>query len=139
MAKILRTSGQEEALEQISRTLRVVRNVNGFLEELPLQKDLTVSVVFTAGKEKVAVPCDKKEAAKFLVEYACRREKEVRNIARKYVIGLDREDEKILAMQSEARRMRKAAKEERNEEEETEQESQDDSSQYIDVACAFLP
>ena len=104
-----------------------------------MQKDYTVSVVFAAGREKVAVPCEEKEAAKFLVEYACRREKEVRTIARKYVIGLDREDEKVLSMQSEARRMRKAVKEERNEEEETEQVSQDDSSQYIDVACAFLP
>ena len=93
MAKIIKTSEQEQALDTIVNSLKSLKSVNGFLDGKVDIGKLTVE----AGKSKAVV--DRfitEEAVKILAEYRKATVSKVKTLSKKFAIALDKEDEEIL-------------------------------------------
>lgn len=96
MAKIMKTSEQEQALDTIVNSLKSLKSVNAFLAGKDDMGD-TVKLTVEAGKSKAVV--DRfvaEEAFKILIEYRKATVSKVKTLSKKYAIALDAEDEEIL-------------------------------------------
>jgi len=96
MAKILRTNEQEAALETINSTLRVLKSVNKFLESAGDTAGTESTATFMVGKNRVTIPYDSAEIARVLADFHKTNAAKVRALSKKFVIGLDEDDEKTL-------------------------------------------
>lgn len=96
MAKIIKTSEQEQALDTIVNSLKSLKSVNGFLDGKVDIGDI-VKLTVEAGKSKAVV--DRfitEEAVKILAEYRKATVSKVKTLSKKFEIALDKEDEEIL-------------------------------------------
>jgi len=96
MAKIMKTSEQEQALDTIVNCLKSLKSVNAFLAGKDDMGD-TVKLTVEAGKSKAVV--DRfvaEEAVKILIEYRKATISKVKTLSKKFAIALDAEDEEIL-------------------------------------------
>lgn len=96
MAKIIKTSEQEQALDTIVNSLKSLKSVNGFLDGKVDIGDI-VKLTVEAGKSKAVV--DRfitEEAVKILAEYRKATVSKVKTLSKKFAIALDKEDEEIL-------------------------------------------
>lgn len=96
MAKIMKTSEQEQALDMINSSLKSLKSVNAFLDGKEFL-GAVVKVTFEAGKNKAVVDrfmAD--EAVKILSEYRKATVSKVRGLSKKFAIALDEEDMEIL-------------------------------------------
>lgn len=96
MAKIMKTSEQEQALDMINSSLKSLKSVNAFLDGKEFL-GAVVKVTFEAGKNKAVVDrfmAD--EAVKILSEYRKATVSKVRGLSKKFAIALDEEDQEIL-------------------------------------------
>lgn len=96
MAKIMKTSEQEQALDTIVNSLKSLKSVNGFLDGKDDMGD-TVKLTVEAGKSKAVVDrFMSEEAVKILVDYRKATVSKVKTLSKKFAIALDAEDEEIL-------------------------------------------
>lgn len=96
MAKIMKTSEQEQALDTIVNSLKSLKSVNGFLDGKDDMGD-TVKLTVEAGKSKAVVDWFmSEEAVKILVDYRKATVSKVKMLSKKFAIALDAEDEEIL-------------------------------------------
>lgn len=102
MAKILKTSEQETALESINNSIKVLKGVNRFLETMKTEE--ASNVTFVTGRAKTTVPYETSDVKKVLLDYRKNTVQAVRSLAKKYVIGLDEEDEAVLSADAEQRK-----------------------------------
>lgn len=99
MAKIIKTSDQEAALESIVSTLKVLKNLNRYLEEADPAKESLLSV--TTGKAKVSAPFETSEIRKILNDYRKNAVSKVRTLSKRHSIVLDEDDEAVLRPEDE--------------------------------------
>ena len=96
MAKIMKTSEQEQALDMINSSLKSLKSVNTFLDGKELM-GAVVKVTVEAGKNKAVVDrFVSDEAVKILTEYRKATVSKVRGLSKKFAIALDEEDMEIL-------------------------------------------
>lgn len=96
MAKIIKTTDQEHALDVINASLKALRSVNAFLDgEDKVTGDVTLMI--TNGKQKATIDrysCE--DAVKVLSEYRKSAVSKIRMLSKKYAIALDEGEESIL-------------------------------------------
>lgn len=96
MAKIMKTTEQEQALDMINSSLKSLKSVNIFLDGKELM-GAVVKVTVEAGKNKAVVDrFVSDEAVKILTEYRKATVSKVRGLSKKFAIALDEEDMEIL-------------------------------------------
>ena len=96
MAKIMKTTEQEQALDAINSSLKSLKSVNAFLDGKEFL-GAVVRVTFEAGKNKAVVDrFVSDEALKILGEYRKATVSKVRGLSKKFAIALDEEDMEIL-------------------------------------------
>ena len=96
MAKIMKTTEQEQALDMINSSLKSLKSVNAFLDGKEFL-GAVVRVTFEAGKNKAVVDrFVSDEAVKILGEYRKATVSKVRGLSKKFAIALDDEDMEIL-------------------------------------------
>lgn len=96
MAKIMKTSEQEQALDMINSSLKSLKSVNAFLDGKEFL-GAVVKVTFEAGKNKAVVDrFISDEAVKILAEYRKATVSKVKGLSKKFAIALDEEDMEIL-------------------------------------------
>lgn len=96
MAKIMKTTEQEQALDTINSSLKSLKSVNTFLDGKELM-GAVVKVTFETGKNKAVVDrFVSDEAVKILSEYRKATVSKVRGLSKKFAIALDDEDQEIL-------------------------------------------
>lgn len=96
MAKIMKTSEQEQALDMINSSLKSLKSVNAFLDGKELM-GAVVKVTVEAGKNKAVVDrFVSDEAVRILSEYRKSTVSKVRGLSKKFAIALDDEDMEIL-------------------------------------------
>lgn len=96
MAKIMKTSEQEQALDTIVNSLKSLKSVNAFLDGKNDVGD-TVKLTVEAGKSKAVIDRFMTEdAVKVLIEYRKTTVSKVKILSKKYAIALDQEDEDVL-------------------------------------------
>lgn len=96
MAKIMKTTEQEQALDMINSSLKSLKSVNIFLDGKELM-GAVVKVTVEAGKNKAVVDrFVSDEAVRILSEYRKSTVSKVRGLSKKFAIALDAEDMEIL-------------------------------------------
>ena len=96
MAKIMKTSEQEQALDTIVNSLKSLKSVNAFLDGKVDIGD-TVKLTIEAGKSKAVVDrFMSEEAVKIFMDYRKATVSKVKMLSKKFAIALDAEDEEIL-------------------------------------------
>lgn len=96
MAKIMKTTEQEQALDMINSSLKSLKSVNIFLDGKELM-GAVVKVTVEAGKNKAVVDrFVSDEAVRILSEYRKSTVSKVRGLSKKFAIALDEEDMEIL-------------------------------------------
>ena len=96
MAKIMKTSEQEQALDMINSSLKSLKSVNAFLHGKEFL-GAVVKVTFEAGKNKAVVDrFVSDEAVKILAEYRKATVSKIKGLSKKFAIALDDEDMEIL-------------------------------------------
>lgn len=96
MAKIMKTTEQEQALDMINSSLKSLKSVNAFLDGKEFI-GAVIKVTFESGKNKAVVDrfmAD--EAVKILSEYRKATVSKVKGLSKKFAIALDEEDMEIL-------------------------------------------
>lgn len=96
MAKIIKTTDQEQALDAINASLKALRSVNVFLDgEVKVTGDVTLTI--TSGKRKATIDrYSGEDAVKILSEYRKSMVSKIRMLSKKYAIALDEGEESIL-------------------------------------------
>ena len=96
MAKIIKTTDQEQALDVINISLKALRSVNTFLDgEDKVTGDVTLTI--TSGKRKATIDrYSAEDAVKILSEYRKSTVSKIRMLSKKYAIALDADEESIL-------------------------------------------
>lgn len=96
MAKIIKTTDQEQALDAINSSLKALRSVNAFLDdEVKVTGDVTLTI--TRGKQKATIDrYSAEDAVKILSEYRKSAVSKIRILSKKYAIALDESEESIL-------------------------------------------
>ena len=102
MAKILKTSEQEAALESINSSIKILKSVNRFLEAM--KNEDASNITFVTGRAKTTVPYETSDVKRVLLDYRKNTVQTVRSLAKKYVVGLDEEDEAVLSADTEQRK-----------------------------------
>lgn len=93
MAEIAGFKEMQEKLQEVKEKIRVIESLNDFLAQENHSNDYIISF----GKTKVTVCCeDKNSINQIVINYKNRIVGEVREIAQRYSILLDEEDNKIL-------------------------------------------
>lgn len=96
MAKIIKTTDQEQALDAINASLKALRSVNAFLDdEVRVTGDVTLTI--TSGKQKATIDrYSGEDAVTILSEYRKSTVSKIRMLSKKYAIALDEGEESIL-------------------------------------------
>lgn len=96
MAKIIKTTDQEQALEVINASLKALRSVNTFLgDEVKVTGNVTLTI--TSGKRKATIDrYSGEDVVKILSEYRKSAVSKIRMLSKKYAIALDEGEESIL-------------------------------------------
>lgn len=96
MAKIIKTTDQEQALDVINASLKALRSVNTFLDdEVKMTGDVTLTI--TSGKQKATIDrYSAEDVVKILSEYRKSAVSKIRMLSKKYAIALDEGEESIL-------------------------------------------
>ncbi|RHU37201.1 hypothetical protein DXD54_08400 [Clostridium sp. TM06-18] len=95
MAKIMKTSAQEEALQTIIGNLKLTERLNAVMDNVEILEAGTITV--QADKDKVAMELPAAVLNKLLGDVRKAKVAEVKTLSKRYSITLDDEDEKILA------------------------------------------
>lgn len=120
MAKIVKTSAQEDALKKINGNIKLLVGVNAVLN----CKSQKGSMTMAFGKTKASIPMDKADSDEMLGAIRKKLASEVKALSKKYAIVLDEEDEAVLANREEE-------KEEKEAEKQPEVESEDAASENV--------
>ena len=96
MAKIIKTTDQEQALDAINASLKALRSVNVFLDgEDRVTGDVILTI--TSGKQKATIDrYSAEDAVKILSEYRKSTVSKIRMLSKKYAVALDEGEESIL-------------------------------------------
>lgn len=95
MAKIMKTSAQEEALQTIIGNLKLTERLNAVMDNVEILEAGTITV--QADKDKVTMELPAAVLNKLLGDVRKAKVAEVKTLSKRYSITLDDEDEKILA------------------------------------------
>jgi len=95
MAKIMKTSAQEEALQTIVGNLKLTERLNAVMDNVEILESGTITV--QADKDKVTMELPAAVLNKLLGDVRKAKVAEVKTLSKRYSITLDDEDEKILA------------------------------------------
>lgn len=95
MAKIMKTSAQEEALQTIIGNLKLTERLNAVMDNVEILEAGTIAV--QADKDKVTMELPAAVLNKLLGDVRKTKVAEVKTLSKRYSITLDDEDEKILA------------------------------------------
>lgn len=94
MAKIMKTSAQEEALQTIVGNLKLTERLNAVMDNVEILETGTITV--QADKDKVTMELPAAVLNKLLGDVRKTKVAEVKTLSKRYSITLDDEDEKIL-------------------------------------------
>ena len=95
MAKIMKTSAQEEALQTIVGNLKLTERLNAVMDNIEILEAGTITV--QADKDKVTMELSAAVLNKLLGDVRKAKVTEIKTLSKRYSITLDDEDEKILA------------------------------------------
>lgn len=102
MAKIMKTSAQEEALQTIIGNLKLTERLNAVMDNVEILETGTITV--QADKDKVTMELPAAVLNKLLGDVRKTKVAEVKTLSKRYSITLDDEDEKILRAAAEKKK-----------------------------------
>lgn len=102
MAKIMKTSAQEEALQTIVGNLKLTERLNAVMDNVEILETGTITV--QADKDKVTMELPAAVLNKLLGDVRKTKVAEVKTLSKRYSITLDDEDEKILRAAAEKKK-----------------------------------
>lgn len=102
MAKIMKTSAQEEALQTIVGNLKLTERLNAVMDNVEILETGTITV--QADKDKATMELPAAVLNKLLGDVRKTKVAEVKTLSKRYSITLDDEDEKILKAAAEKKK-----------------------------------
>ena len=91
MPRAKQVEGQTEALKKINDNLKVIESI--------CTGNISIAASVNSDKKKISIEIDKKDADRISQKLLRSLKIEVGKLSKKYLIELDEEDEKILAME----------------------------------------